>query len=66
MAFLRISISLTVGGARGAIQRKLNRETATFEVLEVVEFDSTLGGFNGFEVDVAESVSVRHCVSSCH
>ncbi len=45
------------GAATGAGERVLNGKTAAFEVLEIVEFDGSGGGFDGFEIDVAESVS---------
>ena len=36
----------------------LNRDAAAFVILHVVEADGALGGFWGFEIDVAESGSV--------
>ena len=36
---------------------KLDGEAAAFEVLQVVEIDGTLGGFESFECDIAESSS---------
>lgn len=55
----------SAAGATGAGDRELNGDTAAFEVLKVEEFDGALGGFDGFEVDVAESVSIRHSISMC-
>lgn len=54
------------GRDRCAGERKLDGETAAFVVLHVEEFDGALGGFDGFEVDVAESMSTRHNISNCH
>ncbi len=44
------------GAATGTGKRVLNAKTAAFEVLEIVQFDGSGGGFDGFEIDVAESV----------
>ena len=57
---IRASSSALDGAATGAGNRVLNGKTATFEILEVVEFDGAGGAFGGFEIDVAESVSIRH------
>lgn len=56
---------MAVGGGAAASERILNRNTATFEILEVVEFDGAGGAFDSFKVDVAEPISIRH-VSSYH
>ena len=54
-----MSSSAFAGATTGAGKRVLNGKTAAFEILEVVEFDGAGGGFFGFEIDVAESVSIR-------
>ena len=48
-----------LAGRTHAVGRKgkLDGEAATFEVLQVVEIDGALGGFDGFECDIAESSS---------
>lgn len=60
------SRTLAVGGGAAASERVLNRNTATFEILEVVEFDGAGGAFDSFKVDVAEPISIRHNVSNYH
>ena len=36
---------------------KLDGETAAFEILQIVEVDGALGGFDGFKCDIAKSSS---------
>ena len=58
----RVLRALFTGGHAGrtevaATERKLDGEAAAFEVLQVVELDGALGGFDGFKCDIAKSDS---------